>query len=89
MPVVANRRRESRNPAQIPVTMVVDAPLPREIVGTLVDLSSSGFRIKCDSRELQRGDRIHFRHKDAAGSAVVIWTRILGPTIEAGFRVTN
>jgi hypothetical protein len=69
--------------------MVLDRPLPYEIVGALVDLSPSGFCAKYESSELHRGDRIRFRHKDAEGFAVVIWTRILGQTCEAGFYITK
>jgi hypothetical protein len=84
-----NRRRESRHAAREPVTMVVEAPLPCEITGTLMDRSPTGFRARYESPELQRGDRLHFRCKDGEGSAVVIWTRIVGLTIEAGFRILN
>ena len=84
-----NRRRETRSPAEGPVTMVVETPLPQEIVGTLLDRSASGFCARYHSSELQRGDRLRFRYKDAEGLAVVIWTRIFGTNIEAGFHIVS
>ncbi len=84
-----NRRRENRSSVQGPVKIVVDSPFPTEITATLLDLSPNGFRAQHGCRDLQRGDHIRFLHKDATGSAVVIWSRILGSTIESGFLVNS
>lgn len=85
----ANRRREIRSAAQGPVKLVIDSPLPCEITGTLLDFSSSGFRAAHNCHDLQRGDRVQFDHKDATGSAVVIWTRVVSGTIETGFLLSR
>jgi hypothetical protein len=88
MPPSDNRRTQPRRSSAGPVTLNVEKPLAAEIVGALVDVSSTGFRARYTSTELERGDRVRYRHKAGTGSAVVIWTRILGPSIEAGFQVT-
>ena len=84
---LANRRRESRRLVQGPITLILEGPLPFTVAGTLVDISGRGFCAKFESGELQRGDRTRFSHRDAVGSAIVIWTRILGAMVEAGFQV--
>jgi hypothetical protein len=88
MPSPDNRRMHPRRSFAGPVILNVDKPLAAEIVGALVDVSSSGFRARYASTELERGDRVRYRHKAGTGSAVVIWIRILGASIEAGFQVT-
>jgi hypothetical protein len=64
-------------------------PLPCDLIGTLLEQSPSGFRARYTTRELRTGDLIRFHHRNAAGAAVVVWTRILGPVFEAGFYITN
>jgi hypothetical protein len=54
-----------------------------------VDISSNGFRAEYENKDLQRGDRVRFRHEGGTGSAVVVWTRIVGLTVEAGFQVSR
>ena len=86
---VVNRRIELREPVSGQVILVVDAPLAREISGTLVDRSPRGFCASYESTDLQRGDRVRFRHQDASGVAVVVWTRIAGRSVRAGFHVAQ
>ena len=87
MPHVTNRRRQDRATAQSPVRLVTDSPLPFEIQGTLLDFSENGFRARHTCPDLQRGDRVRFDHQQGAGSAMVIWTRVVGATIESGFLI--
>jgi len=88
MPPSDNRRVQARRSSAGSVILSIEKPLALEVVGALVDLSPSGFRARYESTGLERGDHVHFRHKTGTGEAVVIWTRILGPTVEAGFQVT-
>jgi hypothetical protein len=84
-----NRRAQPRRSSGGLVILNLEKPLSPEVVGSLVDLSLGGFRVRYESAQLERGDRVQFRHKAGTGSAVVIWTRILGSTLEAGFQVTR
>jgi len=81
------QRKESRLASVEPVTIVVAGPILYEIPGTVIDVSSSGFRVRHESRELLTGDRVHFRYGTKSGSAIVVWTRVAGAMIEAGFQI--
>ena len=86
---IAERRREIREPAAGQVILIVDSPLALAIVARLIDVSPDGFCASYESRDLQRGDRVLFRYKDACGTAVVVWTRVAGRSVRAGFHLTT
>jgi hypothetical protein len=70
-------------------TILISAPPAYEFVGTLLHTSARSFRAQCNTSELRRGDRVNFRHSKGKGCAVVLWTRILRRTMEAGFHITS
>jgi hypothetical protein len=83
----ADRRAEERFNADGHVNLSLDEPIPREIVGTLVDYSKNGFRAVHHCSELRTGQLVQFRHIVACGTARVIWNRILPERVETGFLV--
>jgi len=60
----------------------------REVRGTLIDRSPSGFRAQHDCAALTSGQVVRFRLRPALkGKARVVWTRILGDRVETGFLI--
>jgi hypothetical protein len=57
------------------------------VSGRLVDVSSSGFRVRHGSRALATGQIVEFAYENAAGRARVAWTTILGEHVESGFLI--
>src|SRR5438552_12100744 len=53
----------------------------------LIDLSASGFRASHTSKELCSGQEVAFCHAAEKGRAKVVWTRIVGQSVESGFLV--
>jgi hypothetical protein len=53
----------------------------------LIDLSTSGFRASHTCKELSSGQEVAFCHDGGEGMARVVWTRIVGPSVETGFFV--
>lgn len=61
-------------------------PGSKEVRGTLMDRSASGFRAQHDCAELTTGQLVRFHLRGGSkGKARVIWTRILGDRVETGF----
>ena len=81
------QRREPRQPAEGPVLVRFADPQPLEILGQLVDVSPSGFRMAHANQSLQSGQMVEFSHSFAAGAARVMWNRILDQCVETGFRI--
>lgn len=80
------RRQKDRRTAEGEVVLLVEDPEPLEIRGQLVDVSASGFRAAHEHAALYAGQEVTFRHAFGAGSAQVVWTRILGQRVETGLR---
>jgi hypothetical protein len=57
------------------------------IRASLIDLSASGFRASHTSKELCSGQEVAFCHDDGKGMAKVVWTRIVGQSVESGFLI--
>src|SRR5216110_160500 len=57
------------------------------IRASLIDLSASGFRASHTSKEICAGQEVAFCHDEEKGTARVVWTRILGQSVESGFLV--
>ena len=55
------------------------------IRAVLIDLSASGFRASHTSKELCSGQEVAFCHDAVKGMARVVWTRIVGQSVESGF----
>jgi hypothetical protein len=81
--LAADQRREERRPAEGLVMVRFGQP-QREMVGRLVDVSTSGFRIAHDCRTLETGQTIEFSHPEAHGKARVVWNRIADTGVESG-----
>jgi hypothetical protein len=78
-------RREPRQPAEGVIRIWFTNPEPFEIQGRLMDVSNSGFRMAHDCSTLQAGQVVEFSREDMAGSARVIWNRIVNTRVETGF----
>jgi hypothetical protein len=82
-----DQRKEPRRAADGVVRVWFNSPRPLEIRGTLVDLSSSGFRMAHTYVALEAGQTVEFSHLEATGRARVVWNRIAGARVETGFLV--
>ena len=80
-----DQRREPRQPAEGAVRVRFANPGPAEIEGRLMDVSESGFRMAHADLSLESGTLVEFSHPTAAGSARVMWNRILDRRVETGF----
>jgi len=84
---IHEKRQEIRQPAEGPVLVNFSNPQPMEILGELMDVSSSGFRMAHANQSLQAGQMVGFSHGLAIGIARVMWNRILDHRVETGFRI--
>jgi hypothetical protein len=57
------------------------------VAGRLVDIAKSGFRAAHFLQTLRPGQVVSFEIAGFAGSARVVWTRILGDQVESGFLI--
>ena len=81
----AEQRREERYAGKGNVVVRFVTPRRFEIEGRLVDVSLSGFRMAHDCSWLTAGQFVEFSHVEARGRARVVWTRIVGGSVESGF----
>lgn len=81
----AENRREPRQPAEGVIRIWFTNPEPFEVQGQLMDVSTSGFRMAHECSTLQAGQVVEFSRQDMAGSARVIWNRIVNTRVETGF----
>jgi len=86
---IHEKRREIRQPAEGPVLVNFSNPQPMEILGELMDVSPSGFRMAHANQSLQSGQMVGFSHGLAIGTARVMWNRILDHRVETGFRIVT
>jgi ABC-type nitrate/sulfonate/bicarbonate transport system permease component len=86
---IHEKRRETRQPAEGPVLVNFSNPQPMEILGELVDVSPSGFRMAHANQSLQSGQLVGFSHALAIGTARVMWNRIMDHRVETGFRIVT
>ena len=86
---IHEKRGEIREPAEGPVLVNFSNPQPMEILGQLVDVSPSGFRMAHANQSLQSGQLVGFSHGLAIGTARVMWNRILDHRVETGFRIVT
>jgi hypothetical protein len=85
---VFERRKELRRPAQGDVR--IEWGTPAVILdGRLKDMSLGGFRMVHQSQDLAAGQLVTFIHFAGQGKARVVWTRIVGATVESGFLVVQ
>ena len=84
---IHEKRREVRQPAEGPVLVSFSDPQRMEILGDLMDLSPSGFRMAHANQSLQSGQLVEFSHSLALGVARVMWNRIMDHRVETGFRI--
>ena len=84
----SDRRREPRTPSDGPVTLHALAPVRQTFVGTLVDQSLSGMRVRHEGRMLETGELVEFETQLRKGRARVMWTRFGGEEgYEAGLYI--
>ena len=86
---IHEKRRETRQPAEGPVLVNFANPQPMEILGELVDVSPSGFRMAHANQSLHSGQLVGFSHGLAIGTARVMWNRIMDHRVETGFRIVT
>jgi len=86
---IHEKRQEIRQPAEGPVLVNFSNPQPMEILGELMDVSPSGFRMAHANQSLQSGQMVGFSHGLAMGTARVMWNRILDHRVETGFRIVT
>jgi hypothetical protein len=86
---VGEKRREARHSADGSVRVSYFDPQRVEIVGRLIDVSQSGFRMEHRCASLSTGQMVEFSHAEAAGHARVMWKRIMGERVESGFLVVQ
>lgn len=86
---IHEKRREIRQPAEGPVLVRFANPQPLEILGQLMDVSASGFRMTHANQSLQSGQIVEFSHPQAVGAARVMWNRILDHRVETGFLIVT
>ena len=80
------QRKEPRRSAKGKVTVLTDRA---EVLGQLVDVSDSGFRMAHENASLEPGQILAFTHREAAGRARVIWNRIVSDRVETGFLIVE
>lgn len=83
------KRREIRRPADGTVRVSYFDPQKVDVVGRLIDLSRSGFRMEHGCASLSTGQVVEFSHAEASGRARVMWKRIMGEHVESGFLVVH
>ncbi len=83
------RRKEVRYPVDIVVNLSCDIPAKVEIAARMVDKSSHGFRAVHNHLGLNSGEQVRFSSSESSGTARVMWTRIVGKTVESGFLIES
>ncbi len=86
---IQEQRKEERRIATGGVRVKFTDPEPLEIDGRLIDVSANGFRMAHDCQSLRSGQVVEFKHVEAAGSAQIMWNRIMAGGVETGFRVVT
>lgn len=82
-------RKEPRRPADGFATVIRGGLNKAQIVGRLMDVSASGFRMAHADTMLEPGQVVTFRHAEASGQARVIWNRISNTKVESGFLIVQ
>jgi len=85
----AEQRREPRQAGGGEIRLQFGAGMAKsdEVRAKLLDRSARGFRAQHDCFQLTCGQIVEFRLMAAKGVARVVWTRILGDTVESGFLI--
>ena len=81
------KRREPRKLTQGELRLRWEGGPSSPIEGDLVDISLHGFRAAHKHTGLETGQEVVYEHSDTRGRARVMWTRILGSSVETGFLV--
>jgi len=81
------KRHERRVLARGALTLGWEGGPSSPIEGHLMDISVHGFRAAHKHAGLVTGQEVVFEHSGARGRARVMWTRILGSSVESGFLV--
>ena len=86
---IGEKRREHRRAASGTARVRFADPHLCEVEGRLIDISTSGFRMRHACMSLAAGQVVEFSHAEAAGRARVMWNRVLGERVETGFLVVG
>jgi hypothetical protein len=83
------RRNAVRHKANGSVTFRVSDESPAHFEGRLLDISSTGFRVRHEHAQLRSGQECDFTLPGSKGKARVVWNRITPEHIETGFLILN
>jgi hypothetical protein len=83
----SDRRAEPRRPADGAVMLRPEGLMSAPVPGRLVDVAGAGFRARHSAKALVSGQIVEFEFEGAEGHARVVWTRILGESVESGFLI--
>jgi len=81
---MTERRKSARRQVDGVVELEVDGSERTQISGTLLDVSSGGFRVRHQCLSLASGQRVRYTSAGDAGRAMVMWTRVFGGEAESG-----
>ena len=82
------RRREKREASSGEVMLTFEETHVT-VPGTLMDISSGGFRIKHDYQEVSLNQVASIRYTEGERRARVVWNRRLGKDLESGFMIID
>ena len=83
------RRKKPRQTAKGVIVFNLRQPDSSNILGFLLDVSSSGFKAAHRFKELSPGHDVAFRYTAGEGLARVSWTRIQDESVESGFLILD
>jgi len=84
-PIPSDQRREVRVRAEGVANVRLRFPQPGAWTQVeLVDISAGGFRLAHADTSFAAGQELEFEHPYAAGTARVVWNRILNGHVESG-----
>ena len=85
--MLLERRRAERRPAAGQVLLIYSDPESTCIVGSLLDISETGFRIRHYHPRLRSGGEVYFIHSSGEGRARVAWNSVCQGRVETGFLI--
>ncbi len=84
-----DRRNAVRHKANGSVTFRMSEGSTTNFEGRLLDISSTGFRVRHAHSQLRSGQECDFTLPGSSGKARVVWNRITPEHIETGFLILN
>lgn len=84
-----DRRNAVRHKANGSVSLRLSEESNGNFEGRLLDISSTGFRVRHAHSQLRSGQECDFTLPGSSGKARVVWNRITPEHIETGFLILN